>query len=85
MNEYENYIQDQMIIDQQVIKLSEDQTNARNLNFIMITQVRKIKSNVENIMQILWQRESDNKKAEELKNLIFSAEDDEIIVFKDDD
>ncbi len=51
----------------------------------MITQVRKIKSNVENIMQILWQRESDIKKAEELKNLIFSAEDDEIIVFKDDD
>jgi hypothetical protein len=50
MNEYENYIEDQMIIDQQVIKLSEEQTNARNLNFIMITQVRKIKSNVENIM-----------------------------------
>ena len=63
MNEYESYIQDQMIVDQQVIKLSEDQTNARNLNFIMITQVRKIKSNVENIMQILWQRESDVKKA----------------------
>jgi len=50
VNEYENFIEDKGIVDQQTVRLSEDQTNSETLMFMQVTYVRKIKSNIENIL-----------------------------------
>jgi hypothetical protein len=43
---------------------------------IMTVKVRKIKSNIENILQILWEREVKEKKDKEaqLKNKVFNGD-----------
>lgn len=74
VNEYENYIEDQSIIDQQVIRLPEEVSNKEVKLFMSTIAVRKIKSNIENILQILWEREAEVKRKAALANLIFTAD-----------
>ena len=74
MNEFENYMEDKCILDQQAVRLPESATRDANSLFIQTIYARKIKSNVENILQILWEREAETKKAAELERLIFTGD-----------
>jgi hypothetical protein len=74
VNEYENYIEDKSIIDQQSVRLPESTTGGSTSIFIQTICARKIKSNVENILQILWEREAETKKRAELERLIFTGD-----------
>jgi hypothetical protein len=74
INEFENYMEDKGILDQQVVRLPEEETGTSALLFIQTIYARKIKSNIENILQILWERETQSAKASELANLIFTGD-----------
>lgn len=74
VNEFENYMEDKSILDQQTVRLPESATRDSNSLFIQTIYARKIKSNVENILQILWEREAETKKAAELERLIFTGD-----------
>lgn len=77
MNELESYLEDGQIVDQQAVRLPDVQyeyheegkkmkkTLKTGSSAIMICtiKVRKIKSNVENVLQILWEREAQWDKA----------------------
>lgn len=76
VNEFENYMEDKCILDQQTVRLPESATRDSNSLFIQTIFARKIKSNVENILQILWEREYEGKKAAELERLIFTGDRD---------
>ena len=54
-------MEDQSIMDQQAVRLPEDTSSLSSLLFIQTIYSRKIKSNIENILQILWEREADAK------------------------
>ena len=56
-NELENYIEDKKICFQGAIRLPEDQTKSKVLIHVQTIYVRRIKSNVENIQQIIALRE----------------------------
>lgn len=57
VSEYENYLEDRAVVDQQTIRLPDDTVGGTSPIFVMTLFVRKIKSNIENILQILWERE----------------------------
>lgn len=75
MNEYENYIEDGLIVDQQTVRLPEAEAG-RSPAMHMMLRVRKIKSNIENILQLLWEREAARQKAKKVHNQIFTGDRD---------
>ena len=50
VNEFENYMEDNSIMDQQAVRLPEDTSTLSSLIFIQTIFARKIKSNIENIL-----------------------------------
>lgn len=58
------------------MRLPEIQAGRRPLLFLQTMFVRKIKSNIENILQILWEREADQKKAKAaaMGEFVFTAD-----------
>jgi len=59
VTEFESYIEDGAIVDQQAIRLPEEATGSSPI-LISTIRVRKIKSNVENLLQILWERDAND-------------------------
>ena len=76
LNEFENYLEDKVIVDQQVVRLPEEESNSETLLFLQAIYARKIKSNIENILQILWQSAAEQEKASNLRNRIFTGDRD---------
>ena len=54
--------------------MPEEVSNKEVKLFMSTISVRKIKSNIENILQILWEREAEVKRKAALANLIFTAD-----------
>lgn len=87
VNEFENYIEDKSIVSQQAIRLPVDELSGSSPLMIQTVYVRKIKSNIENILQILWEREAETRKAQGLEPLRLTGdrEVDAIIMEEADD
>lgn len=86
LNEFENYLEDKVIVDQQAVRLPEEESNSATLLFLQTVYARKIKSNIENILQILWQQKIDEEKASNLQNRVFTGDrDKDQEVFDDED
>ena len=69
-------MEDGKILDQQAVRLPEDETGTSRVMLFNL-RVRKIKSNVENILQLLWQREVDQERiAANQPNKVFTGDRD---------
>ena len=84
VNEFESYIEDRSIVDQQALRLPEEETGSSAI-LISTIQVRKIKSNVDNILQLLWKREAEQQRAAQMSNKIFTGDRDLDNLESDDD
>lgn len=87
VNEFENYIEDRYIVDQQTVRLAEEETGGSTPIFLQTIYVRKIKSNIENIVQILWEREAEKRKEQGRQKKLISGnrEADQQMLESDED
>ena len=73
VNEFESYLEDRSIVDQQTMRLPEEEVGSSRILLCTI-QVRKIKSNVENILQLLWERETEQQRRKNLETEVFTGD-----------
>lgn len=76
VTEFECYLEDKSIVDQQAVRLPEDATGGRSPILLCTILVRRITSNIENILQLLWEREAAHEREAHGPRKVFTGDRD---------